>query len=209
VFILSEKMQNSGSYRNHFSRCKKNPNRVFQNGMLGRKSWNKGLTKETDQRVRKNVETFLKNYKEGKIKKSSGKASTPEKEMLRCQKISISTKKLQAEGKLHNIGYNRCRGIESYPEKFFKLVIKNEFIDKKYEFNMQFHRFQLDFAWFHKKKVIEIDGAQHERKKQRQRDINKDKLLNKEGWSILRIAWKDMFHDTRKWIKIAKDFIDL
>ncbi|KKL52730.1 hypothetical protein LCGC14_2282560, partial [marine sediment metagenome] len=69
--------------------------------------------------------------------------------------------------------------------------------------------YSLDFLWQHKKKVIEIDGEQHERfEEQKRRDREKDKLLLEEGYQILRIRWKDMFHNTQFWIQKTKDFID-
>lgn len=32
--------------------------------------------------------------------------------------------------------------------------------------------------------------------------------LAKNGWKVLRIKWVDMFHEPKKYIKIAKDFIE-
>lgn len=51
--------------------CSKNPNRNpkhIGNGKMfasGQVSWNKGLTKETDERIKKGIETFQKNEKLG------------------------------------------------------------------------------------------------------------------------------------------------
>lgn len=53
-----------------------------------RMNWNKGLTKETDERVKKGGETIRKRIKLGLIKKSSGFALTQEKELERRRKIS-------------------------------------------------------------------------------------------------------------------------
>ena len=42
----------------------------WNNGVIkgkGHAAWNKGLTKETDQRIAKSAQTYHKNYKEGKI----------------------------------------------------------------------------------------------------------------------------------------------
>ncbi len=98
---------------------------------------------------------------------------------------------------------------ESYPETFFKEVIKNNFIDKNYIYQFRFNRFSIDFAWEEKKLAIEIDGSQHERYlTQIKNDKQKEKLLKKHGWKLLRIKWKDMFNNPKKWINIAKDFID-
>lgn len=72
-----------------------------------------------------------------------------------------------------------------------------------------FSKFRLDFAWEHKKKVIEIDGSQHERdENQKHRDNRKDAPLKKEGWEVLRIRWIDLYNETQKYINLAKEFID-
>jgi very-short-patch-repair endonuclease len=125
------------------------------------------------------------------------------------KKISEAMKKAHAEGRAWNIGKSRWNNTPSYPEQFFMKVIENEFEDKDYENELPFHRFSLDFAWIHKKRVIEIDGSQHERfQEYKERDEKKDELLKSEGWEVLRIQWKDMFHNTKVWTKHAKDFID-
>lgn len=168
--------------------------------------WNKGLTKETDPRIKKGAETFSKRYKEGKIVPSFlGKHFTEEQR----KKISNSMKKAHAEGRAHNIGTCRWNNKPSYPEEFFMKVIENEFTDKNYQREMPFIKYSLDFAWPHKKKVIEIDGEQHERfEEYRLRDQQKDELLKEHGWEVLRIKWKDMMANTKIWIKISKEFIN-
>ena len=98
---------------------------------------------------------------------------------------------------------------ESYPEKFFTKVIKNDFRDTNVTRELWFSKFRLDFAWEHKKKVIEIDGSQHERdENQKHRDNRKDAPLKKEGWEVLRIRWIDLYNETQKYINLAKEFID-
>ena len=127
----------------------------------------------------------------------------------RVLKISNSMKKAHEEGRASNIGYRKHLGLPSYPEEFFMKVIKNEFNDKNYEYNKQFYKYKIDFAWENKKRAIEIDGSQHERYANiKISDIKKDVLLKQYGWDVLRIKWKDMFNNTKKWIKIAKKFID-
>ena len=62
----------------------------------------------------------------------------------------------------------------------------------------------------HKKKVIEIDGDQHERfEEYKLRDKEKDRLLIENGWQVLQIKWKDMMKDSKYWIKTSKDVIDI
>lgn len=39
-------------------------------------------------------------------------------------------------------------------------------------------------------------------------DELKDALLKENGWKVLRIKWKDLFHDPKIFIEKAKQFID-
>ena len=122
-------------------------------------------------------------------------------------KISNSMKKAHAEGRAWNIGKSRWNNEPSWPEKFFMEVIENEFVDKNYTREHPVGIYSIDFAWVEKKLAIEIDGDQHQRfESYKNRDLKKDQVLRDEGWQVLRIIWKDMFHDTKKYIKIAKDF---
>jgi hypothetical protein len=78
--FCSKQIKSVSSYRQHYVRCKDNPNKIECKpgmGMLGKTGWNKGLTKETDERVRINSENaakvMRKQYAEGirKIKPMS------------------------------------------------------------------------------------------------------------------------------------------
>ena len=123
------------------------------------------------------------------------------------RKISSTMKKMYAEGKI--TGWRKRYNLTaSFPEKWIMTVIENEGINNNYYFNLPFHGFFLDFAWVDLKKVIEIDGKQHyENTKQMERDARKDALLAEEGWQELRLPWKDVYSEPRKFIKIIKDFI--
>lgn len=169
-------------------------------------AWNKGLTKETSEAMRRLVETLNRRIASGEIKPSMlGKHLSDEHK----KKISESMKKAHTEGRAHNIGESRWNNEPSWPEKWFMQVIENEFTDKNYVRERPFHRFSLDFAWEHKKKCIEIDGKQHEVfQEQIERDLRKNELLKEEGWQLLRLKWKDVFHEPKKYIQIAKEFID-
>lgn len=124
-------------------------------------------------------------------------------------KVSEGMKKAHKEGRAHNIGTCRWNNEPSYPESFFMKVIDNHFEDKDYTREFPFIRFSLDFAWVHKKKVIEIDGDQHLRFQEViNRDKVKDARLKEHGWQVLRIRWKDMYKKPQYWIAKAKDFID-
>ncbi len=123
-------------------------------------------------------------------------------------KISGSMKKAHHEGRAWNIGKSRWKNLPSYPELFFMKVIENEFLDKDYDYEYPIGIYSFDFAWPYKKKYIEIDGEQHFRFKEYfERDAKKDKLATDFGWQGLRISWKDLYKDPKKYIKKASDFI--
>lgn len=169
-------------------------------------SWNKGLTKETDDRILFQSNKRNDGYKSGRIKPAfKGKHHSIETK----QRLSISMKKAHAEGRAHNIGECRWNNEPSWPEKWFMQVIENEFEDKNYEREFPFHRFSLDFVWKHKKCVIEIDGKQHfEDPLQKERDLEKDRLLKEEGWRELRLDWRWVCNHTKEAVKLAKDFLN-
>lgn len=124
------------------------------------------------------------------------------------EKISKGMKQAHKEKRAWNIGQSRWNNKQSYPEIFFTEVIENEFKDKNYKSEYNVGIYSLDFAWVEKKKVIEIDGEQHQRFEEYiKRDKRKDLFLIENGWQILRINWKDMYNDTKFYINKAKEFI--
>jgi very-short-patch-repair endonuclease len=146
----------------------------------------------------------------GRISGSKGK-KFPGRKMSEDakKKISAGMKKAHADGRAHNIGMSRWNNEPSWPEKWFMDVVANEFNDKNYTKEHPFYRFSLDFVWLHKKRVIEIDGEQHERfQEQKERDSQKDSLLVEEGYDILRMKWKDICNNTKSSILRMKEFID-
>ena len=123
-------------------------------------------------------------------------------------KISEGMKKAHAEGRANNWQDSRRKnGVEgSYPEQFFKRVIANEFNDKNYISQYRIGKYALDFAWPAKKLYIEIDGKQHIDNVEY--DENRDKFLEQNGWTCLRIFWKDLYNNPKYYIGVAKSFID-
>lgn len=171
----------------------------------GHTAWNKGLTKETSESVKRGAETFKQHYTEGQFDfYFKGKHLSEEHK----NKISASMKQAHKMGIAHNIGMCRWNNTPSYPEQFIMEVIKNEIDDKDYVYECPFHKYSFDFAWKHKKKYLEIDGKQHELPEYHQRDMAKDALAASEGWTGLRLAWKDIFNDTKTYIAKIKSFID-
>lgn len=208
-FCNSER-KNKNSLSQHQVRCPKNPDKIDSSKSL--KAMQKSKIEEG-----KPFNHFMKAKQLGlpvpktteEVKKKiaiaqSGKKDTDEVK----RKKSEGMKKAHKEGRAHNIGKSRWNNDPSYPEKFFMKVIENEFDDKSYIREYSLGIYSLDFAWEHKKKCIEIDGDQHQRfEEYMQRDKRKDLLINGKGWEVLRISWKDLFHEPKKYIAIAKDYI--
>lgn len=83
----------------HEVQCNQNPARKVLN--LGRLAWNKGLKKETDNRVAK----YAKSQRESE--KMLGKCKDPEKEVNRRQKISEKAKLRKFGGYRENAGRSK------------------------------------------------------------------------------------------------------
>lgn len=187
---------------NHIKVSHYDVKRIMPEGHI---AWNKGLTKETDERIQRHADVIKSRYKSGELI-SACKGTTLSQEHK--DKVSKGMKKAHKEGRAWNIGMSRWNNEPSYPEKFFKKVIDNEFEDKNVTREYPVDIFSIDFAWVDKKIAIEIDGEQHQRFTDIiERDNRKNKKLEEEGWQLLRIQWKDMYNDTKKWIQIAKDFV--
>ncbi|WP_407307913.1 endonuclease domain-containing protein [Acinetobacter sp.] len=192
---ICEKWFKSLGLASHFHKTH-NPN--FKNPTDTKPIWNKGLDK-SDPRVAESGRKCSA--------KTKGRKGPPMKAEQKI-KIARSMEQAHAEGRAHNIGSSRWNNEPSWPEKFFIQVIENEFEDKNAQREFPFKRYSLDFAWVEKKLCIEIDGAQHQRfEEYKARDARKDLALREEGWDVLRIKWSDLYTDTKKWIKIAHDFI--
>jgi len=177
----------------------------FDISIENRNAWNKGLTADNCEIIRKTAQALKKRYASGElVNPLKGKKHTASEK----KRISEAMKLAHKEGRAHNIGVCRWNNEPSWPEKFVMSVISNEFYDKAYTREFPFIRFSLDFAWVHKKKCIEIDGEQHERfADYKARDSEKDRLLIESGWQVLRVKWKDMYKDTKKHIEMMNEFV--
>jgi len=106
----------------------------------------------------------------------------------------------------------QSRNLTSYPEKFFKKVLKDNNI--KYEFNKPIKKrdigidcnsnYFLDFYIKEGNIDLEIDGKQHEYRQDS--DTLRDKALTKNGYNVYRIKWKGINSENGK--KYIKNEID-
>ena len=200
-----QERKNLNSLRQHQVRCKENPDGI-KHHMEGKKHSSDTIKKLSDA-----------SYKNGSRLTEEGRKRISETSKIRNSlrdesvnlRISASMKIAHREGRAWNIGKSRWNNEPSYPEAFFIKVIENEFDDKDYIREYAIGIYSADFCWPSKKKVIEIDGEQHERfDEYKERDKRKDDYLISKGYQILRISWKDLFNNSKQNIEIAKIFIN-
>jgi very-short-patch-repair endonuclease len=176
------------SLAQHERFCKNNPNRAESPFVKYNKEkdhvWNKGLAKETDERLAKAAETLSKGYKSGRIKPSNIGIALSEEQK---QKISKSRKKYLEEHP-DQVPYLLNHSSEiSTPEQYFITLFENENIPLS--FHKQISVYQLDFYNDDKMFYLEIDGEQHYQEKSIERDKIRDEYLRSLGWRGMRIRW--------------------
>lgn len=190
------------------------------NPMYGISTWNKGLTAETDVRLKnmglknrgrkasektkqKQRENMFKRIKNGEILHNK-----PHSEKTK-EKLRESTAKLWSEGV-----FNRVSSIHVKMRDFLNsLSLKSEF---KEEFQVKY--FSLDFAFPDAKIGIEVDGDYYHvnpkfypngpisaiQKRNFGRDKAKNKFLSQNGWILLRFWECEINAETYKEILICK-----
>lgn len=200
--------ENKQSYSAHKGHCK-----VDKDGNIikvkGHVAWNKGLTKYTDERVKKCGETKKRRISSGEIVLPFlGKPLSEEHR----NSISNSMKLAHKEGRAHNIGESRWNNEHSYPEKWLIGVLLNEFNlieNEDYKTEFPFHHYSLDFV-FNNKVCIELDGDQHERfDYQINNDKRKDLKLLEEGWIEYRFKWRYIINNKLSFINQLKHILIL
>ena len=150
----------------------------------GKPSWNKGLTKETSERVAKSVATLKSGFETGRlISHRKGKPHTIEEK----KKISESRKRYLQEHP-DKVPYLLNHSSKmSYPEQYFKELFEKEQIPLLY--HKQIGIYQLDFYNEDLMKYVEIDGETHSLENVKKIDARRDKYLKDLGWSGIRIKW--------------------
>lgn len=108
----------------------------------------------------------------------------------------------------------QSRNILSYPEQFFRKVLKNNNLYKYCDVNYSISKkelgldeegnYFLDFYFKDKKIDLEIDGKQHDFRKEH--DEKRDTLLKNYGIYVYRIKWKSI--NSEKGKKYIKDEIN-
>lgn len=172
--FCGKECKNKNSLIQHEIRCKNNSSRICTTidgfNSTGRVAWNKGLTKETDDRVKRYGESFSLNYKLGKHVDRTGDKNPSRKKYVR-DKISNTCLMKSKNGDWHtslakNMHYN-YNGIDLHGEwelKYAEYLTeqhinwirpKNRF---EYIFEDKIHYYTPDFYLVDSSTFIEIKG---------------------------------------------------
>ena len=163
-----------------------NPNEAFMDGSISRVAWNKGLTKETDKRVKNYAVTLREKYKTGEHPNIGREFSDEHRSNISKSRIKFLK---ENPDKMPYVLYHYTKG-PSYPEVYFKELFTNEAIELKYHHRLSIY--ELDFAHLDKKIAIEIDGEQHYTDPRIiESDKRRDNFLKEKGWYTYRIRWAD------------------
>lgn len=189
--------KNSNSLRNHERLCKNNPTRQISSFVKYNKEcsngnrtiWNKGLTKETDNRILKQSNTIQERFKNGELVSSfKGKHHTDESK-LKLSNIRKSYLEQHPEMVPYKINHH---SKQSYPEKYFRELFDNDEILKNFISEYKVGLYSLDFALPSLMYYIEIDGEQHYVDDRIiKHDEERNKKLSELGWKGIRIRWSD------------------
>lgn len=193
VNIVGKECKNANSLRNHERMCKQNPERQvspFVKLNAERGAWNKGLTKETDERVKKYGKTYSEHILAGISCQYDRKAVWTEE---RRKEQSERKKKLYAEHpeKHPNAKLAGNHVKLTYPEQ----LAQDWLIEHGYEPIHNWHYVSdkinryADFYIESLKLIIEIDGEYWHA--DATLDKAKDEDAQTNGFATLRIKPKD------------------
>ena len=185
--------KNANSLRNHERLCKNNPNRQNSNFVKfnneREKIWNKGLTKETDKRLKKASETLKKSYENGNVKIFDHKVVwTKERREEQSKRKKVLYSKYPEKHPNAKLSGNKNK--MTYPEQLtFEWLndkgIKNEhnyhFVTEKFNRYVDFYLPELNI-------FIEVDGEYWHT--DTEKDISKDKDAFEQGIKTIRIKPK-------------------
>lgn len=168
----------------------------------GQISWNKGQTKETNEKIKKSGENLSKRYKNGEL---IGVWKNKKLSKEHKKKVSLGMKKAHAEGRHPGYSFiNKDPNRMSYPEKHIKECFINEglFDLFKIEIHKPVGKYFLDFSFSDLKIDFEIDSQYHISSREAiEHDIKRNNFLIKHGWKVYRIFWKNFLKDSKKEIK--------
>lgn len=176
----------------HQIRCKLNPNKIDTSKSFGngsRQAWNKGLSKETDERILKSSQTYNKNKELGLHDIKYGKNNSSSRPEVK-QKISETCLKKSKDGTWHislskHMHYNyKGNDLHGTWEVAYAIYLDENNIKwirntKRFKYNYQgkIHYYIPDFYLIDTDEYIEIKGYSTDKDYNKWRDFPKDKKL--------------------------------
>lgn len=159
--------------------------------------WNKGLTKETDNRLMNQSLRTKEKYKLGILKIS-------DENREKNSKRRIEYLKLHPEKIPYRLNHSKNK---SRPEMLFENELnKNNITGWIYNYPMSLY--QYDFAFVDLKIDVEIDGSTHKQEKVKKIDERRDKFSIDNGWIVVRFTAKEVYDDITSCINKLKLIID-
>ena len=120
----------------HKVRCSLNPNKKEWNSWRSTSCWNKGLTKDTDERIKKQGETFHSRVENGEIKIQGHKHSVETKEIL-SKKRSEYLASAENAGGFKDVGWYKIKNIKN-----IEYVVRG-----LWEYNVALKLNELNILW--------------------------------------------------------------
>ena len=120
----------------HKVRCSLNPNKKEWNSWRASSCWNKGLTKDTDERIKKQGETFHSRVENGEIKIQGHKHSIETKEIL-SKKRSEYLASAENAGGFKDVGWYKIKNIKN-----IEYVVRG-----LWEYNVALKLNELNILW--------------------------------------------------------------
>lgn len=193
----NKEVSNKGCLALHERHCKENPNRIPCKGNYGKTKnyigWNKGLTKETSEILKKSGESLHQKYINNEIIPSFlGKHHTKEVK----EKISNSRKKYLQEHKNEHVWKRNTKFIsipcQNLKNKFTELGIS--FIEELTPFND--YNYSVDIAWPDIKVGIEVNGNQHYNSDGSLIEYyqNRHNIFEERGWKLFEIHYSKCYN---------------
>lgn len=187
--ICKRFFKKKSSWSNHVKICKSSE----ENVEAIRRFYNQGFPCEKIAQMGFSMHTIQFALKE--ITRTTSEASRLSHK-LRPRKHSEETKqKISEKLKKSSRGWNK----KSYAEDFFERFLVNNGYRKDIDFFREFPVgiYRCDFCFLKLRLVVEIDGLQHYKYKNRQiSDSKKEFLLKSLGFKVLRICYKYLCKDT-------------
>lgn len=171
-------------------------NKIMHSQLI-KSSWNKGLTKESNESIARGAKKLSAQFK--------GKPGHLQTEETKKKLSEIRKQQIKENNGIWWSSRSKCK--RSYAEEWTKNIILNEIKDNTFVEEYHIGKWFLDFAWPNKMIYIEIDGEQHEWAERKKSDEEKDNYCKELGWKCLRLKWKDICNNTQDAIQVIKEFI--